>query len=266
MNGLFNGRTAFAAIASISLMAPAFLPAQASAQEGAVKDGSFATTGADAADNEKCEGEGCWGRKRRIRIVQVRPFKKDGRLELGVLGGVIPNDPFAVYGAVGFQMSYYLSESLGIGGRVVLPLKSDTGLGDDIFDDYPNIDSRRALEQTLFYHLNIFEWTPIVGKMAFYSIGTVHFDIGINAGFGLLHTEAPQVDLAGQVTEDVEGDKKFLFTTGGGFRFYVGDWGAVRFDVSQYFYPKPPALGGLSHPTMLSIGFSTFLPFSPGGA
>ena len=235
------------------------LPSPAAAQ-GAVKEGSFATTGADVAENEDCEGEGCWGRKRRIRVVQVKSFKKDGRLEVGVLGGVIPNDPFTVYSAAGLRMSYFLSESLAIGGTLVMPMAQDTGLGADVFVDYPNIDSRMTLEQQLFYHVNVLEWTPMVGKMAFYSVGMVQFDMGFSAGFGLLHTETPNVDLAGDETrDDADQDQKFLFTAGGGLRFYVGDWGAVRFDVGQYFYQKPDALGGLSHPTMISLGLSAFL-------
>ena len=140
-----------------------------------------------------------------------------------------------------------------------MPMAQDTGLGADVFVDYPNIDSRRTLEQQLFYHLNVLEWTPMVGKMAFYSVGMVQFDLGLSAGFGLLHTESPAVDLSGDETRDLDPDRKFLFTAGGGLRFYVGDWGAIRFDVGQYFYQKPDALGGLSHPTMLSLGLSAFL-------
>ena len=246
-------RTVAILAAVLSLASPSPAAAQAVPEEG------LSTTGADAVDHEQCEGEACWARKRKVQVVQSRPFSKNGRLEAGILGGVIPNDPFVAYGATGLRLSYYVSESLAVGATAVLPFLSETLLGDDIFADYPNIDSRRNLHQRLFYHVNILEWTPLVGKMAFYSAGTVHFDLGISAGFGLLHTEAPAEDLSGDVTLlEEDRDLKFLFSTGGGLRFYLGEWLALRIDGGQYFYQKP--LGGLSHPTMISLGVSTFLP------
>jgi len=213
------------------------------------------------------QGESFWGKKRQVQTLQGSGFRKAGRLEIGALGGVIPNDPFFFYSSTGLRLTWYVTDSLAIGGVLVKPFGARTDLGDRLFEHYePVIDSRTNLRQELFYYLNVLEWTPVYGKMSFYGLGTIHMDMGINAGFGLLHTQAEKIDFRGTETAVGEADRKILFAAGGGIRFFLNDWFAVRADVSQYFFPKPDALGGLSHPTMVSLGLSAFVPSVGGGS
>lgn len=219
-----------------------------------------------AAVSMEGKGESFWGDKRAVEVLEVRKYRKEGRVEIGLLGGVIPNDPFFFYSSSGVRLSYFISEALAVGGALIVPNASETDLGQEVFNGFSNIDSRQNLKQNLLYHVNIIEWTPMYGKMAFYSMGPAHFDIGLSAGFGLLHTQAPVAKLTGDVDESSETeDTKALFTAGLGFRFFVNNWLVVRADVGQYFYQKPDELGGLSHPTMVSLGMSALLPTSSGG-
>ena len=246
-----------AALLSAALLM-ALLPAPAAWAEGEASE-------ADAAGSDADRGEWFWGRKRSVRVLQRRAFSKSKRLEVAVIGGMIPNDPFVLYSALGIRVSYFVAESLSIGATVVKPFAHATGLGSQIFDEYEQkFDSRKNLHQALFYHINVLEWTPLYGKLSLLGLHILHFDAGISGGFGLLHSAAKLVTFRGTEAED-ETDIKALFTFGVGARFYLNDWMAVRADIQQYFYPKPKTLGGISHPTMLSLGFSAFLPGFGGG-
>ena len=79
-------------------------------------------------------------------------------------------------------------------------------------------------------------------------------------------TQAEKITFEGQQEDVGEADQKILFSVGGGLRVFLNDWFAVRTDVNQYFFPKPDALGGISHPTMISFGLSAFVPSVGGGA
>jgi outer membrane beta-barrel protein len=240
------------------------LPATAAAQE-------TGTQGAAAADITAGgePGESYWGAKRKVRVLQRRKFSKEGRFELGLFGGAIPNDPFLFYWTPGARVSYFFTESLAVGATYARVLLSPTELGDSIFDNYSNkIDARKTLRQKSLFHVNILEWTPLFGKMTFHDRGTFYFDWGLSAGFGLLETDVELLKFNGdsEIVPESE-DFKVLFTLGSGVRFYVNDWLAARFDLGQYFFPKPGGVGGgISHPTMVSFGFSAFLPLTGGGA
>ena len=188
------------------------LPATAAAQE-------TGTQGAAAADIPAGgePGESYWGAKRKVRVLQRRKFSKEGRFELGLFGGAIPNDPFLFYWTPGARVSYFFTESLAVGATYARVLLSPTELGDSIFDNYSNkIDARKTLRQKSLFHVNILEWTPLFGKMTFHDRGTFYFDWGLSAGFGLLETDVELLKFNGdsEIVPESE-DFKVLFTLGG---------------------------------------------------
>jgi len=195
-----------------------------------------------------------WGEKRQVRVVERLLHPKDGRHELGLLGGIIPNDDFLFYYTAGVRYGYFASESISFELTYAKPFLQDTELGQFLVDNFgQKIDEVQENDRYQHMaHVNLV-WTPFYGKLAFLTRKLVHFDLGVFVGAGWLNTNYQDQESSEDVSrQTIEGN------VGAGFRFHILDELALRFDVHQYFFKK--VQGGLSHPTMLSIGFSTLLP------
>lgn len=195
-----------------------------------------------------------WGEKRKVRVVERRLYPKDTRHELTAFGGMIPNDPFLFYYTAGARYGYFASESFCFELSYAKAFLQDTDLGSFLEDNFHKIDAIQKNDQfRQMAHLDIV-WTPLYGKMAFLTTKLVHFDMGIFLGAGWLNTE---------YYHDVEEVNKPRHTiqanVGAGFRFHLLNYLTLKFDVHQYFFKK--VQGGLSHPTMISLGLSTLLPY-----
>ena len=68
-----------------------------------------------------------WADKRKVDAIQKRDFLKDGRHEFTLHTGVIPNDEFYTYVAMGLRYSYFFAEDIGmeIWGTYEHALKTD---------------------------------------------------------------------------------------------------------------------------------------------
>jgi len=195
-----------------------------------------------------------WGEKRKIRVVERQLHPKDSRHEFAAFGGIIPNDPFLFYYTVGGSYGFFAAESFSFEATYVKALLNDTELGSFLEEKFTKIDEVQEndrMEQLA--HLDLV-WTPFYGKMAFLSSKLVHFDLGLFLGAGWLNTTYYNQKQNQDVSRHV-----VLGNAGAGFRFHIMDYFTLRFDVHQYFFQK--VQGGLSHPTMLSLGLSTLLPY-----
>lgn len=195
-----------------------------------------------------------WGEKRKIRIVERMLHPKDERHEITAFGGIVPNDPFLFYYTAGVRYGYFASESFSLEATYAKAILNDTELGSFLEDNFAKIDEVQENDRLQHIaHLDLV-WTPFYGKMAFLSSKLIHFDLGLFLGAGWLNTSYYNQEKAADVSRNV-----ILGNAGAGFRFHIMDYFTVRFDVHQYFFQK--VQGGLSHPTMLSLGLSTLLPF-----
>ncbi len=195
-----------------------------------------------------------WGKKRRIKVVERRKHPKAERHEIALFGGMIPNDPFLFYYTAGLRYGYFFSESLSLEATYAKPFQENTDLGTFLEDTFPKIDDVQENDQ--FRHMAHADivWTPFYGKLAFLTRKLVHFDLGLFLGAGWLNTE-----YLNKETGVEESRHTIQGNLGAGFRFHLMDYVTLRFDVHQYFFKK--VQGGLSHPTMISLGVSTLVPY-----
>ncbi|MCA9562689.1 MAG: outer membrane beta-barrel domain-containing protein, partial [Myxococcales bacterium] len=219
----------------LSLSAIVALPTFASAQ-----DDEAQVTG-PLAD----ELQDFWGEQRGTIVLQRRLYEKDGRHQITIWGGVIPNNPFLDYYPIGLRYGFYLLESLAIevdGSYIGETFRSESDLSVFLEERGVNVDLLDLTQWRAHFGLN---WSPFYGKLAFLGLKLVHFDLNLFAGFGVVQIENITVDRLGTETEiRPEG------SLGAGFNFYINDTFSIRFDYRQYLSEKTG--GGVSNPSEIS--------------
>ena len=189
-----------------------------------------------------------WGKKREVRVIQKRLFRKDSRWEFTIVGGVIPNDEFYMYGPVGMRIGYFVLEDLSVelNGAYIIGAKSEleSFLEDEnlLFVDLP--------EQLEWYAGVNALWSPIHGKFGIFSTKLTHFDVFLSAGAGVIGTRLFVNDRFRERDYNVQGN------IGLGFRLFLLDWLALRVEYRHYVYWAHT--GGVSFPAELTLGVSFF--------
>ncbi len=191
-----------------------------------------------------------WGNEmREVESLQKRIYRKESRWEFELFSGVIPNDEFYAYYPLGGRVDYFFAEDFGaeLWGSYLIRVSSDLR---DFLESNFNQSLIVDIPQSLQWLAGAnFLWSPIHGKIGFFTEKLAHFDMHLAFGVGAIGTtvrdlnaEKGKVDIAGNV--------------GAGLRFFLSDSLALRFDYRQYFYPAEG--GGLSHPAELTLGVSYF--------
>lgn len=246
----------FAVLAAVALVSPAH--AQDAPEEtpadGAAPDAD-APADADVSDDSATEAEQVleedlavfWGKRRQIEVVQRRLYEKDGRLELVVYGGIIPNDDFIMYYPLGARVGYHFSEQFEVEASFAYAIDQPSDLGSFLEDEA--IDLKRAdIQETIqmYYNINLL-WAPIYGKLSFLGYKLTHFDMFVGLGAGVFHTtEFPEANPDGNKVP------KFGGNTVLGFRWFINDTFNIRTEYRNYFFQK--FKGGVSIPVELTLG------------
>lgn len=196
-----------------------------------------------------------WGGRRDVQVVEGMLYDKSGRFELGLFGGVIPNDPFLTYVPFGARLDYHFANSVAVevGGSwagVALDSELTTFLKDnrqvDVETDLRDIQQWRANAAVV--------WSPLYGKLALLQRKLSHFDLYVLAGFGVVSTQLPNADRDGTVSEiKPEG------IAGLGVRVFVNDWLSVRTEYRQGFFAEGGDEGGVAVPVELTLGLAFLL-------
>jgi len=207
-----------------------------------------------------------WGEKRQVKVIQKRLYQKDGRHELGLYGGFIPNDAFVQYYPVGLRWNYYFAEDIGIEINGAYIGANTTDLSDWLHDTY--FTGKEVLAHIpLRYRWNVALegiWSPIHGKLGIFTATLVHFDLFISVGVGLMGWDMITLE-KGKVTEaNLHDWNNVTGKLGLGLRLYLLDWLTVRVDFRQYFLALPSddiagMSGGLGHPSEITLGVYFFL-------
>ena len=262
-----RGRRRWTAVIAVAMAAALWAPEAFAQDEG----GGDAAVAEDAAAGGEAGGDAgleledpaerdlYWGDRRDVSVVQKRLFTKDGRLEVTAYSGVIPNDSFMTYIAVGGRVGYYFVESIGVevsGAYSGGALQIESGLSDDLRNDEDLQASVRLLSRQN-YRLNAaVTWSPFYGKFALIDAWLSNFDIYLVGGLGVVVTESPPPLSAPAGTAN-EVDPKPEGVLGAGIRFFVNDFTSVRLDYRQGIFEKLG--GGVSTPSEISLGASFFL-------
>ena len=191
-----------------------------------------------------------WAEKRDVKVIQKRLFQKDGRFEIDLFSGMIPNDEFYLYFPVGGRVAYYISEDIGLElfGSYMFDTRSD--LGEFL---YTEMNLRTHLPQSLQWTAGLEGlWSPLHGKLGFFTSKLAHFDWHLAIGVGALGTtvrtreqggaEKSKIDVAGNV--------------GSGFHIYFDNNWSARLEYRHFFYAAEG--GGVSYPAELTLGVSYF--------
>ena len=241
----------FAAPAMAQDEAPA---ADAPAADAPVADAAETAEGAAEADDSATEAEReldedlqlFWGKRRAIEVVERRLFEKDGRIDITLVGGVIPNDDFLVYYPVIGRVGYNFSEAFAVEASFAYAIDVNSDLTNFLVD---TIGLKRADIQEvidLYYGVNIL-WAPIYGKVSLLGTKLTHFETFIGLGGGVVHsTEFDEENPNGQATRKPAGNTVL------GFRWFVTDLINIRTEYRHFFFEKFG--GGISTPVELSLG------------
>lgn len=189
-----------------------------------------------------------WGTEiRDIQTLQKRLYRKEDRAEFELYSGVIPNDEFFTYYPLGLRADYFFAEDFGaeVWGSYLIRVNSD-------LESFLESNFRNSLRVNVTQSLQWlaganFLWSPLHGKLGFFTDKLAHFDMHLAFGVGTIGTtvrnlgvEDSKIDIGGNV--------------GVGLRFFLSQSVTLRFDYRQFFYAAEA--GGLSHPVELTLGIS----------
>jgi outer membrane beta-barrel protein len=185
---------------------------------------------------------------REVEAVQPLQVHKTRALELAVMVGVIPNDPYLFYIPLGLRAAFHLTERWAIEISFEGNLSVDTGLRRFLEENDAALRAQIRDRQQLRVGAGA-SLAPLYGKVA---IGrrVIHFDGYLAAGAGVVRTAAEEsIGLSAAIRPD--------FYLGTGLRVFVhGRW-LLRLEGRQYLYLRPTDSsgrgGGVGFPLELAV-------------
>lgn len=164
----------------------------------------------------------------RVGIVQNRTVKRDWRLEIGAnYGPMAYGDSYLSTQNVGGQVDLHITPKFSLGVRYAKAFNSLTPEGKSQYDRAQDL-KRRGLdysfsavdypEESL---MGVFNWYMFYGKINFFDVSVVQFDIYSLGGYG-------QIKLESGPTE--------TWTAGGGIGFWLTQHITSRFELRYQSY------------------------------
>lgn len=191
----------------------------------------------------------------RIAIVQSRAVPRDWRLEIGGgYGPVLAGDAYLQTQNLNGEVHLHISPKFSLGVRYSKAFNTLTEQGEARFEN-----ARRAVAANAQYDttvpaidypeqsiMGLVNWYMTYGKINFFDIKTVQFDIYSLAGYG-------QMTLA-------SGDTP-TWTAGGGIGFWLAQHLTSRFEIRYQNYTDQPDAGASRNQHLIigTIGFGVLL-------
>ncbi len=216
-----------------------------------------------AMGQEKVESdfERYWAGSRDLPVISGgKLFDTARRFELGIYGGILPNDNFYNYFPIGILSGYRFNHTWGVELQAAyLGLKSDTELATFLVERGAGIRKDVDLGDSQVARIDVVgTFSPLYGKWSFQTYKLSHFELFLLLGAGVVIVEEPEIK-SGNL--DPEPDPVLAVhpegVIGAGFRFFILDWMALRLDARWYLYP---AFDGVSAPAKITLGLSFFTP------
>ncbi len=213
----------------------------------------------------------------KIPPVSAALYRKAGRLEVTLSGNLSVNDAFYNKYFGGLKLGYHFTESISAGAFFAGGVNTKAGSAQvcpsnqgchpasrvQMFQVPGNIQYIAGVEGA---------WTPVYGKLSFFSERVGHFDLGLVAGASWINyqkavaqTEAEDLDAAGK-------HPPLASTIGGhagiGARVFFSEWMALRLEFRDYVYSvsvpnwqeNGRAKRDLQNQLFAELGVSFFLP------
>lgn len=188
----------------------------------------------------------------KVKAVQRKGFLKKGRIELAPLFATTVNDAFYQKFGYGARLAYNLHDSFALALRGTRYVKYRT---DNVREGKLAFESQLLSSDIEQQAMLGGVWSPIYGKASFLQSSIVHFDLFLQAGFGLVwsSTSGPPLDLGPHIATDF----------GGGVRFYPKEWLAFEIGLLATFYPDQAAQqlpATTQRVFVMNVGMSFFWP------
>lgn len=166
----------------------------------------------------------------RVSIVQNRAVKRDWRLELGVnYGPTLGGDSYVQTQNLTGQVDLHVNPKFSLGLRYTQAFNSLTSEGQqlrqnvqDAQENGSNVWSYQDIDYAEQTVMGVLNWYMTYGKINFFDISIIQFDIYSLAGYG-------QVTLA-------SGNTSGTWTAGGGVGFWLSQHLTSRFEVRYQTY------------------------------
>lgn len=209
-----------------------------------------------------------WSGDREMPVIGgEKLYVTEGRFELAVFGGILPNDDFYTYFPVGLSVGYSFDGIWGLelsGSYVDLKVTSD--LTDFLVAEGANIRPSVDLGDTQLGRLNLMAtFSPLYGKWSFQTYKISHFDLFFALGGGVVFVEEPEI-----IGQDPAPDPVLQVlpegVIGAGFRFFLTDWMDLRLDARVHLYPRfngnadDPDARTVGAPTTITLGLGFLTP------
>lgn len=189
----------------------------------------------------------------KVKAVQRKGFMKKGRLELAPLFAATVNDAFFQKFGYGLRLAYNLHDAFAVAVRGTKYAKLRT---DNVREGKLAFESQ-LLNSDIDQQVMLGGvWSPIYGKASVLQSSIVHFDLFLQAGFGMVWsaTSGPPLSQGPHVAADF----------GGGLRFYPKEWLAFELGLLATFYPDQPSAqlpATTQRVFVMNFGMSFFWPF-----
>ncbi|WP_224369287.1 outer membrane beta-barrel domain-containing protein [Hyalangium versicolor] len=191
----------------------------------------------------------------RVKSVQRKVYRKEGRFELTPLVSFSINDPYYSKLGASVRGAYYFADTLALSvrGSAMQVLPSD------------DVRTAKRAFQSKIYHsvpqwsvMGDVEWAPLYGKVAFLN-SILHFDGYLLGGAGVVRTQTSALE--GR-TVNIGAD------LGAGMRFVAKDFLAVNVALINTSYVDQPlgtSKGAVQNLMTINAGISLFFPLHSTG-
>ena len=191
--------------------------------------------------------------KRKVHVIQQRPFIRALRAEVTPLFGYTVNESLIDYIQVAATARFHIPEEWSIGGTYANYTFKDSS-GELAFPrakpDFEQVQDDFAL----FPEKAFMRWfaggevsfVPVYGKLILFNSWTVHWDAFLTAGAGV--TKTHELHVTG--------------TFGVGSRLFLTRWLTMNFELKDHIYQESFKAGDeLMNNLVLYTGFGFFVPF-----
>jgi outer membrane beta-barrel protein len=202
----------------------------------------------------------------KIPPVSGQLYRKAGRFEATATGNLSLNDAFFTKYFGGVKLGYHLAESLSVAVHGAGGFTSKSGsavrCSASGCSDATETMLRQVPGRIRWLAGAEVAWSPVYGKLNFFSEKVAHFDLSILAGPDLVaHDEVLHADDAARSPGVAT---SFGGHVGVGVRVFLAESVAVRLELKDYLYsvkvPNVGSGGDLQNQLFAEMGLSFFLP------
>jgi len=203
-----------------------------------------------------------WNVEQAVPSLTNPMFERKGGVEGSLHFGIVPNDSYYLPTPVGTRIAYFLADTLALEASFSYLPGGVSKLQQFLICPDPKCKSNLTEGAKKQPHMNFVSaldiaWAPFHGKVGVFTSKLSNFDLGFNAGLGLINVDVDKSSDGNDKLADGSPAVKAQMTPGGhwgmNLRFYITRWLNLRADYKQFLY-RPEADKGFLFPVEFTIG------------